>query len=193
MPNEPKRDPAIGKLLGDPDTTAANPHWLSGPPLRLYLEARVVAAENTDEWRTWREKSERRRQAGRKVADGKRAEPLAKIGAVTITVRESGSPHEVLAAAIRHFNRRAETRYDFDSEEASDTSDALFLERITVNYLRHQRTSYDDTLDGLIGLVGRRQAYLLLENRVLDAISVKFPHLAVECRRQKEQARRPFP
>jgi len=35
----------IVKHLGEPDAEADNPHWKSGPPMRLFLKARVLRAE----------------------------------------------------------------------------------------------------------------------------------------------------
>ena len=38
---------------------------------------------------------------------------------------------------------------------ASPENDSEFLDRITVNYLRHELTSYEAELAGLYGLIGR--------------------------------------
>lgn len=44
-------DQLIGQLLGQPDQLMANPHYRSGPKMRLYARARVLKAEaSPDFW-----------------------------------------------------------------------------------------------------------------------------------------------
>jgi len=92
------------------------------------------------------------------------------------------------ARAIRSFNDRAATRAYGDYDPATPDSDPAFLARITVNYLRHERTSYDALGAQLFGLVGREEAHDLLRERVLAAIADAYPSLAAECATQVRQA-----
>lgn len=67
---------------------------------------------------------------------------------------------------------------------ASERSSPEFLERITVNYLRHELSSYENHLTRVAGQVGAEDAYWRIKEKVLDAIAGAYPHLAAECCRQ---------
>jgi hypothetical protein len=52
---------AIARFLGEPDDLADNPHYRRAAPMRLYKTERVLAAEQTPEFRKWLgEKKERK-------------------------------------------------------------------------------------------------------------------------------------
>jgi hypothetical protein len=53
---------AIEKFLGEPDKFAQNPHYKSGPPMRLYRIERVVAVQKSPEFRDWLEQKEKRKR-----------------------------------------------------------------------------------------------------------------------------------
>jgi len=177
----------IRRFLGDPDATKPNPRYRSASPMRLWAIDRVEAAEATPEWARWVKASEVRRQAGLKVADRKRAELAAMVKAVHISIAPA-TLEMATARAIRSFNDRAATRAYGDYDPATPDSDPAFLARITVNYLRHERTSYDALGAQLFGLVGREEAHDLLRERVLAAIADAYPSLAAECATQVRQA-----
>lgn len=60
-----------------------------------------------------------------------------------------------------------------------------FLDRVTVNFLRHEHTRYDEHLKVIARKVGSQQAYALLKNKVLHRISQVYPELHDECVRQR--------
>ena len=67
------------------------------------------------------------------------------------------------------------------------------LHRITVNYLRHERTVYDNTLvrKTRFGGADHTNTYNQeLKIRCLDVISARFPELGTECSRQLLKIRR---
>jgi hypothetical protein len=170
----------IQKFLGPPDKTATNGVYRSAAPVKLFSLRRVTAATNTLEFRAARDEAARRSAVGRRVADTKRNDLFRQIEAQKIHV-PALSPEKARARAIHHYNSR-------DREEtASPTSDPLFLDRITVNYLRHELTSYDDRLQDLYRKVGHDEGVGLVKKKVLDAIAVAYPHLAAECTRQFER------
>ncbi len=59
------------------------------------------------------------------------------------------------------------------------------LDRLIVNYLRHQVTSFEDVVEqsGDYRLEG--EAYRILRARVLEKIAETYPELAEECQRQE--------
>ena len=60
----------------------------------------------------------------------------------------------------------------------------MFLERITVNYVRHRLTSYDRNLERVAGQIGVALAITAIRKRIYAAIAETYPHLAPECERQ---------
>lgn len=184
----------IQRFLGEPDETAPNPHYRTAAPMRLYLVSRVEACEQTEAWQTARATTQQRQQRAVAVAAGQREAVLARVAALTIAVQDV-EPDALTHAACRHYNRRQEDweegRHDrgqFDNQPrlpASPDSDPAFLARITVNYLRHQGTSYERQLEQLFGKVGADAGRARVKKRVLEAIAEAYPHLASECARQR--------
>jgi hypothetical protein len=178
----------VQRFLGAPERTAPNPHYRSGPPMRLYLLTRVEAAEADEAFKEARAGSRRRGDAARRVADRKRADLIARAEAMPVRVRQLGDD-ELLRQAIRHYNRRQEewmeSRWEHpDRQPARPDSDPLFLRRIKVNFIRHQMTSYDRALDSMAARVGVREASAVIRRKVYEAICSAYPGLAGECRRQ---------
>ena len=58
-----------------------------------------------------------------------------------------------------------------------------------MNYVRHELTSYDDTLLHAYGEVGIDRAVAVIRNRVLGEIASVYPELAAECARQRTAGR----
>ena len=56
-----------------------------------------------------------------------------------------------------------------------------------MNYLRHQMTRYDHTLEAMVGRTGNSQAIVLLRQRIYEAISAAYPSLKTECDRQLKE------
>lgn len=177
-------DTLIRRYLGEPDALKRNPHYRSAAPVQLYILSRVEGAEATPEFQNASEKSRRRREGAKRAADTKRVNLLGSLEAAEVEVPEM--PRDRLVrAACDHYNdhQSARGRWDFDS--ATPDSTPTFIERITVNYLRHSLTDYEHLLGDLFGCVGREEGYILIKGRILDAIAAKHPWLAGECARQK--------
>lgn len=84
--------------------------------------------------------------------------------------------------AIAHYNQR-----NPDKPPATPQSNPQFLERITVNYLRHICSNYDQCRDFLRGITDpatRAEAGAIIKGRQLSAIAVAYPALAAEAKRQ---------
>jgi hypothetical protein len=148
----------IRRFLGEPDTTAPNPRYRSAAPMKLYSMARVTAIEASEDFQKAVEKSSRRVSAALAIAERKRSELIAAMRAIEITVR--ALPRDkLLRHAIQNYNGRQLDRYDGgEVNSASITSDALFLERIQVNYIRHCLTSYDNVLASNAAKIGVAEA-----------------------------------
>lgn len=168
---------AIDRILGAPDRTSRR---RGGGHYCHYSADRVVAAEQMHQ--DWR-RSDARSQAG-KVAAERRANALeASIAALNIELPKlSGT--ELLDAAIAAHNA---WNSDSNCLGASHSSDPEFLERIQVNYLRHECSRYDVELGRIAGQVGRDRAHETLRDLVYNAISDAYPQLATECWRQQQR------
>jgi hypothetical protein len=67
---------------------------------------------------------------------------------------------------------------------ASHKSESAFLNRISVNFIRHELTEYDHDLEDVAGKTGVSQAVDSIRLNVYGAMGIAYPFYAVECRRQ---------
>ena len=146
--------------------------------MRLYLASRVTAVEATPAWREQRELSERRKEAAAKAVNTKidRLYDDAEAWEPRIIVL---SREEVTRRAIESYNEWQMER-GHDSRAHRD-SEPLFLERLTVNYIRHELSTYDHAFYGRTGI---RDVHGWVRNRVLRRIAEAYPWLEAECVRQ---------
>lgn len=151
--------------------------------MRLWAQERVEAAEARPEFTGRAAQAARRSAAGTQVARRKHDELLAE--AASIVVRVPVMPWgRLVREACAHYNERQDARGQWDAWEATPQSDPEFLDRIMVNFLRHELTAYEAELAALYGKIGRADAGPVIRNRVLDAIAGAYPGLAGECSRQ---------
>lgn len=86
--------------------------------------------------------------------------------------------------------KKAIKSYNYNSDGlsfASPKDDPELLDRITVNYIRHELSQYDHGLASLWGRVGKGEAYLLLNKKIYTAISAQYPELKSECAKQMQR------
>lgn len=180
---------AIRRFLGDPDSR----HRIGWGEQHLYRAARIVEAERNSDFIEWKRGRDARGERGRKAAM-KAARAVAEA-ARTWTPRIARLPiDEVRRRAIASYNYRLEHRAVRAAEvhgdafelppPADESSPADFLLRISVNYIRHQMTTYDGKLRDLSGRPGGHDAEPLLRQRVFEVIAEVYPELADEARRQ---------
>lgn len=172
----------IKRFLKTPDDERPNPYNKQGAPMQLYLLERVEAIEATSEFQEWRAKAQKRRAAAKKGAETRKSKSLKSIEQVIIKV-EVLELDQVQKRAIDSYNARSDNL-------ASAASDLDFLDRITVNYIRHNLTSYDHMLDFVKGKTGVEDGSLLIAKRIFASIAERYPSLADECARQYEDAKR---
>ena len=88
--------------------------------------------------------------------------------------------------ACGHYNQRQYDRGNFDGWDATPASDPAFLQRISVNFLRHCLSDYDCELAAIIGKVGVREGHAEINRKAYKAIATAYPTLTTECQRQLE-------
>lgn len=169
----------VSRLLGDPDKRINK----YGRDLGLYAVARVEQAEGEPEFAQAQAAIAKRRLSAAKAVETKKVKLLDAIRTTPITV-EKFTQHKLLRRAIDRYNARSHGR-----SFASLSDDPLFLERITVNFIRHDLTQYDQTLWDAAGKTGIDSAVAALRKRVYEAIAQAYPLLSDECVRQLETRR----
>jgi len=179
-------DALVTRFLGEPDELVPNPHYKSAAPMRLYYLDRVVIAETTDDFKAAQVKAKARSDTGKAVADAKRVETMRQIDAFEFKVPLL-EKEALIDRACHHYNRLWRDRGEYD-KAASPASDPTFLERITVNYLRHACSKYERQLERQFGKIGADDARLAVKKKVLATIAEQYPDLATECHRQAERA-----
>jgi hypothetical protein len=159
--------------LGLPFIEKKNPYNLSGPKMKLWDEDVVRPHISEAGIKNYATRSE----AGKKSAETKKMKLLAELQSWEIHI-EARPLSAVRNNAIQVYNCN-------NCDCVTLNSDQAFLDRITVNYIRHQLTDYEQRLGLLFGRVGTKEAYPILKEKILDAIAENYPELSNECIRQK--------
>ena len=124
------------------------------------------------------------------VADLKKQELMEQIELMTFKIKVI-SEDNLLQNAVRSYNDFHEMismeRNNFSFDYTTPKSDKAFLERIEVNYIRHNLTKYDTALETMAGRIGVHEAVVKIKFMIMDTISEKYPYLADECRKQKDR------
>ena len=164
------------RLLGEPDQRKKV--FGRTVPLALYAVARIEQAEIGSEFAQAQASIAKRKIAAAKAAATKTAKLMAAIEAMRVSVARL-SPAEVRRQAIESYNLRSR-----GDSFASNADDPAFLERITVNFIRHELTEYDASLWEVAGKTGIARAVAEILRRVYSAIAQVYPSLSAECERQ---------
>lgn len=173
----------IDKLLPAP-TLKQNPHYKSSAPMKLWKEADVLAAMDTDAYRDAAAKAERRKAAASKGVDTKRknAEVLADELIAAIRVQRIELPE------LERLTLDAQQRwYDFRGRGEIEFPDREDVDRWMVNYIRHELCEYDGSLYTLFRpgkMADKDKLYPKVKRETLAKIAQVYPELAEECKAQ---------
>lgn len=166
------------RLLGEPDQRKKV--FGRTVPLALYEVARIEHAEAGADFALAQASVAKRKVAAAKAVATKTANLMAAIEAMPITVERLGLA-DVKRQAIDSYNMRSR-----GDSFASIADDPAFLERITVNFIRHELSEYDVALWEAAGKTGIARAVAEIRRRVYSAIAQAYPALSAECERQIE-------
>lgn len=172
-------DAAIRRFLGEPDQSRPNPHYRRAAPMRLYSAARVHSVETSEAFAAWLDASTKRSARAKVVSDVRRAELLASIDAWNprvVVLRHE----QVRRLAVEAYNER-----DGNEWGASEQDDPVFVERIMLNYVRHELTDYEEKLATLRRRPGTREAYERGRQRLAESILEHYPLLRAAYERQE--------
>lgn len=186
-------DTAIKKFLGDPDKLGSNP-YSSKTPSHLYLLSRVKKAERTKRFKDWKQKSKTRRASARKAANTRKEKTLAKVrsrlGEIQLHPAARGlSTKKLRKLAVASYEELELERNWDEPRMVEDDAPQEFIQRIEVNFLRHEGTMYDSELEEYAGSTGVREAVDMVRERVYEVIANEYPFLKKECERQLAERR----
>ena len=166
----------LDELLGEPDLRKKQ--FGRSNPVFLYQLDRVTCAEATDLFLAKQDALARRKQAAQKAVKTKTKNLLQEVSRMTVAVKKVKN---VEALAIVAYNDRNWEARDL----ASIDSDKDFLDRICVNYIRHELTEYDASLEVVAGKTGSSKAVSAIRDKIYASIAERYPKYADECDKQK--------
>ena len=169
-------DRLIKKYMPVPDEIRNNPHYGRASEMKLYKISRVESIEKNEQFLIDFQKTILRRKSSAKMVETKKDNLLIEISELPISV-EIIPRYELVPLVIDDYNDR---NYYKDYLTLRDL-DQSTLERLTVNYIRHQLTSYDQCLGLIFSKVGKKEGYRLLIERIYNCISESYPELTREC------------
>ena len=165
------------KLLGDPDLRKKQ-HGRTNS-MCLYDLERVQSAESDVVFLAAQESLAKRKISAQKAVETKVSQLMDAVSCMVINVKQI---KRVEAFAIEAYNERNTDEFN----SVSCKSDRAFLDRICVNFIRHELTEYDISLESVAGKTGIVQAVDAIREKVYAAISVSYPIFKSECERQKK-------
>jgi len=176
----------VEKLLPNPKLVR-NPHYKCAAPMKLYPLSAVEGLLSIKDVQDAIEKHKRRSSAAKKAVQTKLDNvDLRADNAIKNIIVKTES--DVEAHAIDAYNEwetvKANTSNHYEPNYITSTPSRAFLDRITVNYIRHELTEYDERLCEEKGKVGKASFYIKYKLGVLDAIAKAYPKYAAECERQ---------
>lgn len=186
----------VEKLLPNPKLVR-NPHYRCAAPMKLYPLSAVEGLLSIKDVQDAIEKHKLRSSAAKKAVQTKLDNYDAKINdAIKNIIVVIQDDVESKAIADYNDNETYLASLGYCEPKYITTNDNRdFLERITVNYIRHVLTDYDRMIcdaktkawvDRFYAKVWDDRFYAKYKNGVLDAIAKAYPKYAAECERQKE-------
>ena len=169
-------DRLIKKYMPVPDEIRNNPHYGRASEMKLYKISRVESIEKNEQFLIDFQKTILRRKSSLKMVETKKDNLLIEIFELPISV-EFIPRNELVPLVIDDYNDRNYYKDDLTLRDLDQST----LERLTVNYIRHQLTSYDQCLGLIFSKVGKKEGYRLLKERIYNCISESYPELTREC------------
>lgn len=158
----------IKKFLPTPDATKTNPIFKSAAPMKLYNINKVKRIERSKAFKEAKEVAQKKKDSAQKATETKKANTFKRIENLNFNILGIDKKR-LIQRAINHYETYHDTKVIYADEE--------FINRITINYLRHNCTKYDKVLDGLYGSVGKQEAHDIIKQKLNDTIKEKYTWL----------------
>lgn len=165
------------KLLGEPDLRKKQ--YGRTNLMCLYNLEKVQSAESAALFLADQESLVKRKMSAKKAVETKVSRLMDAVSCMVINVEQV---KRVEAFAIEAYNEYNEDVFN----PASHKSDRAFLGRICVNFIRHELTEYDISLETVAGKSGVTQAVDAIREKVYAAIATCYPVFKTECERQQK-------
>lgn len=184
------------KLIEDfyPIPFARKKRYGSSVLIKLFSLEEVVKIENDPLFKVRFDmvlkQRENRKNGSQKAIETKTKKIVELIESINISVI-SVKQKDLVADAVDSYNEFQLDRGNYNGT-ATLKCDKEFLDRIVVNYIRHNLTEYDEGLDLLYKRVGQQKAYQLLREKVFSAIAKAYPNYKNECSKQLLYGREEF-
>jgi hypothetical protein len=166
----------ILKYLPKPDLIKNNSQFRGTSEMKLYKVSRIDEIEKCEMFFIDFQKTILRRERSKKMVNTKTDNLLNNISKISILVEEYNR-QELIKMVIDSYNQRNNHKEPISQRE----TDQATMERLMVNYIRHQLTSYDYILMELYSKTGKEQAYKLLNEKIYKSIGEVYPYLIEEC------------
>jgi hypothetical protein len=157
--------------------------------MQLYSRERVEAAEAAKKFQENLQRAQGRRQAALKAAETRRRNAVRWAARTEILLHcPTRSMRELQGESVTHRNehagrsRRNRENPDFEHMPQPSMLDRETLDRLCVNFLRHQCSDYDFTLAETFGQTGKETAIDVIRLRIYREIARRWPDLENECR-----------
>lgn len=181
----------MNKFLPEPIKSVINMFYKSGPLIDLFSLEQIVQIEASTEFLAAQEVASKRSLSAKQAAKTKEAATLKWADELPAPQIPIYPKEELYLCAAKHY----EEFHEYRSRHRSDYDDLIkkvdvesapedFLQRIAVNFLRHDQSPYEERLSDTFRLVGGREAKLIIYEKILDAIAEAYPWLSDECNRQ---------
>jgi hypothetical protein len=175
----------IKKYLPIPDKECSNPHYRNGPEMKLYFIDRILKIEKGVQFqKDFENTTIRKNSAARSIIT--KTNNLLEYATTVVISLERIPTGKLKELAISHYETLWARRHFYKT--VSDPTPE-FLNRITVNYLRHSVSCYEQKLLKIKGKTGKEKALEIIREKVYDKISECYPFLKDECLDQMESRR----
>lgn len=173
-------DTAIKRFLGEPDSTYPNPHYRSGPPVKLWTLSRVEAVEQSEEFLEWKANADKRKRAAQAAVRTRAANMVERMRKAEVTIEKGWSFNEVYDLARRTHG----------GNYAGDPGPFFWSLDKGRNAIRHCLTNYE----ALWSICNRgetgEEAYRVLRERVDALIDESYPEFTDESLWEAAEQRR---
>ena len=186
-------DKTIKLFLPVHNKEVKNPYYRRSSDMKLYLISNIENIESRPDFKEFQKSNVSKRESARKAVETKREKLLRQVTNWNIDLKRKDYD-SIVQDAINSYNGHkhfitSQRNYedfdnDFEFDTASMSSDVSFLKRITVNFLRHKFSNYDEQLEMLFRKIGKHDAYKILNQKIYEKISEVYPELKSECESQ---------
>ena len=169
-------DSIIKTLNIIPTEIKPNPHNKKNF-MKLYSEEYIDTILKSSEFVNLVGKNINRRLGALKSTTTKVEKLMRDIDNLNITIKRI---ENVELLALHQYNEYNITQLRL----ANVKDDVRFLDRLCVNYIRHELTNYDNSLDFTVGKVGKYKAFNRINEKIYTRIKEVYPQYSEECDRQ---------